>query len=87
MSVASPALVAAPRRRPPLLLGIAIGAVVVLVLVAAFAPLIAPNDPLMSRIGASVPPDVPEASAIHHAQSFATASINSVSIARRPDST
>jgi len=50
MSVASPALVAAPRRRPPLLLGIAVGAVVVLVLVAAFAPLIAPNDPLMQDV-------------------------------------
>ena len=43
----------------------------------------APKDPLIRRIGASVPPEVPDASATHHATSFATASTASVSKVRR----
>jgi peptide/nickel transport system permease protein len=50
VSVTSSALPAAARQRTPLLLKIAIGAVILLVILAAFAPLIAPNDPLQQDV-------------------------------------
>jgi hypothetical protein len=37
------------------------------------APMTLPNAALMSRMGASVPPEVPEPSANHHAMSLAMA--------------
>jgi peptide/nickel transport system permease protein len=50
MSVATPALPAAARRRTSPLLKVATGAVILLVMLAAFAPLIAPHDPLAQNV-------------------------------------
>jgi hypothetical protein len=47
------------------------------------SPVKAPNDELMMRIGARVPPDVPDASAIHQMTSLPTARAARVVRARR----
>jgi len=50
MSVATPVLTAETRARTPLLLKIATGAVILLAMLAAFAPLIVPHDPLAQDV-------------------------------------
>ena len=48
------------------------------------SPASPPAHELINRIGASVPPDVPEASAIHQTTSLPTARAASVATASRP---
>jgi peptide/nickel transport system permease protein len=50
MTLAPPAAAATMRPRAPLLLKVAAGAVIVLLLAAAFAPLLAPDDPLAQHV-------------------------------------
>jgi peptide/nickel transport system permease protein len=50
VSVTAPALSARTRARTPLLLKLAVGAVILVVMLAAFAPLIAPYDPLAQSV-------------------------------------
>ena len=47
-------------------------------------PASAPKHELMMRIGARVPPEVPEPRAIHQITSLPTTSARSVAMARRP---
>ncbi len=50
----------------------------------ASSPIRPPVQELMMRIGANVPPDVPDASASHQITSLPTASVRSVAIASLP---